>query len=62
LEEAQEILIQQQEKYKDQAEELLKQNSQFNVPIPEPDDERRKTNAREEEDDDEKQVVYDVDN
>jgi hypothetical protein len=52
LEEAQEILVQQQEKYKDQAEELLKQNSQFKVPIPEPDEERRKIN--EEDEDDEK--------
>lgn len=54
LEEAQEIIIQQQEKYKEQAEELLKQNSQFSVPIPEPDEERRKMNAREDEEDDEK--------
>jgi hypothetical protein len=54
LEEAQEIVIQMEEKYKEQAEDLLKQSSQFNAPIIEQEDERPKVNVREEEDDEEK--------
>jgi hypothetical protein len=53
LEEAQSIVIQMQEKYKDQAEDLLKQTSQFNAPLVEQEDERPKKAIREDEDDDE---------
>lgn len=53
LEQAQAIVVQMQGRYKEQAEELIKQTSMFNTPIMDQDDEQPRGKVSKEEDDEE---------